>query len=202
MRTSRPIQPGRTKKHKVNKVYNLRSRALTHGYNLRSKGSVEHMFLQLHESLILLNKIRVNKLMVDIYFTQMGYKKGVKLHGDVAIKPTISEIQQLDDKRVFEPVLASCLTPEQKRLTLRAITLIQEKNCGIKGRTVADGRTQRGYVSKEESVRVSKAQSALLYACIYILLFRMFCPDRIVATHRCENIYIYYFYYYYTECSL
>jgi hypothetical protein len=81
-----------------------------------------------------------------VMMTQMSAKKGLKLHGVKAAEAIVAEFQQLHDKQVFMPRQYNSLTPEQRRKSLRAITLVTEKRSGkIKGRTVADGRTQRAY---------------------------------------------------------
>ena len=51
------------------------------------------------------------------------------------------------------PKNANNLSPREKRKTLRALNLIKEKRNGnIKGRTCADGISQRQYLKQDESV--------------------------------------------------
>jgi hypothetical protein len=51
----------------------------------------------------------------------------------------------------------------QKRAALRAISVIKEKRCGkIKGRTVADGRSQRALYTKEETTLPTASTDALM----------------------------------------
>ena len=118
--------------------------------------------------------------------TQMSAKKGIKKHGQVAIEAIISEFQQLDDKRVLEPKLAANIDPQEKRKALRAITLIKEKRTGkIKGRTVADGRSQRDYISSEDSSSPTVSIEAL-----YISLAIDANEGRDVATCDVEGAYL------------
>ena len=75
----------------------------------------------------------------------------------------MKEYSQLDDLDVFEPMEARHLTKEQMAKALRSITVVKEKRCGrIKGRTVADGRDQRPYTTKEESSSPTVATDSLL----------------------------------------
>ena len=62
------------------------------------------------------------------------------------------EYVQLKDMQVTGFIRCDDLSAEQKRRALRVINLIKEKRNGVlKGRTVADGRGQRGYVTREEA---------------------------------------------------
>ena len=89
---------------------------------------------------------------IDDPHKQMYAKQGIKRFGDGAIKALIKDFLQLIDLTVFEGILASELTLEQRRGALHALNLIKMKRNGtIKGRTVADGRKQRDLYSKEET---------------------------------------------------
>ena len=76
--------------------------------------------------------------------TQMSARAGLRKHGQAAKEALMDEFAQLEDLSVYEPVDATTLTKAQRTATLRAINLIKEKRSGkLKGRTVADGRSQR-----------------------------------------------------------
>ena len=63
----------------------------------------------------------------------------------------MTEYTQIDDKNVFETLMASKLSRNEKRKALRMIALLKKKRCGkIKGRAVADGSRQRVYTKKDE----------------------------------------------------
>ena len=63
--------------------------------------------------------------------------------------------------------MASELTATQKREALRAINLIKEKKCGkLKGRTCADGSTQRKYFTKEQKSSPTVSTDALMLSII------------------------------------
>jgi hypothetical protein len=75
----------------------------------------------------------------------MSAKAGIRKHGKNAEATLMAEFAQLEAFDVYEPVHASFLTRAQRRTAaLRATGLIKEKLCGkLKGRTVADGKSQR-----------------------------------------------------------
>ena len=82
----------------------------------------------------------------------MQAKTGIEKHGQRAVAAIMKEYMQLTSMEVMGVLRYDNLTHEQKKKALRAINLIKEKRNGIlKGRTVADGRGQRGYVAKQES---------------------------------------------------
>ena len=63
----------------------------------------------------------------------------------------MKEFSQLDNKQVFKPKVVEELSASQRNNALNLITMIKEKRDGkIKGRACADGRKQRGYISKDE----------------------------------------------------
>jgi len=87
-----------------------------------------------------------------LVFNQMSAKAGLKKHGERAWKALLKELRQLKDLDVFKAVHASSLTEKQKREALREITVLKEKRDNtLKGRTCADGRSQRGRYPKEET---------------------------------------------------
>ena len=69
----------------------------------------------------------------------------------------------MEDLNVYKPMHASALPPAQRQGALRAITLVKEKRCGrLKGRTVADGRKQRGLYEKSQTASPTVAADALM----------------------------------------
>jgi hypothetical protein len=76
--------------------------------------------------------------------TQMSVASGIKTYGKPAAEAILKEFCQLHDKGVLDPKMATTLTTQQKKGSLRAINLIKEKRSGeLKGRTCADGSVQR-----------------------------------------------------------
>jgi hypothetical protein len=95
--------------------------------------------------------------------TQMTAQAGIKKHGSKAIDALLAEFCQLDDKAVFNPMIATELTSEQKRAALRAVNLIKEKRCGkLKGLTCADGRPQQGLYDKQQTASPTVSTDALM----------------------------------------
>jgi hypothetical protein len=89
---------------------------------------------------------------VETCFTQMSAKKGIRTYGERAVAAMLKEYKQLHDMAVFGPQPHNSLTNQEKSRALRAVNLITKKRCGkIKGRTCANGRSQRNYITKEES---------------------------------------------------
>ena len=68
------------------------------------------------------------KHLVGIIMTQMTEKAGIRKHGKDAVAVSYDEFFQLDDKTVFEGVMVTELSRKQKRLALRAISLIKKKD--------------------------------------------------------------------------
>ena len=114
-----------------------------------------------------MNEVRPTRLvfkhLTSIILTQISAKAGIKKHGKSAIDVLYDEFSQLDDKTVFDGVMVSDLTSQQKRKALRTINIITEKKCGkLKGRTVADGSTQRDLYSKSETASPTISNDTLL----------------------------------------
>ena len=89
---------------------------------------------------------------VGTCMTQMSAKQGIKKFGSLAIDAMAKEYAQLEGLGVFVPVHKRNMTKETIKGALQVIDLIKEKRCGrIKGRTVVDGRGQRGNYTKLET---------------------------------------------------
>ena len=96
-------------------------------------------------------------------FQQMSLNKGIKLFGDRAIKGMTKELRQLHMRDSFIPRKKKDLTKKQWASRCEAVNLIKEKKSGeIKGRCCADGRSQRNYISKEESASPTVATESVL----------------------------------------
>jgi len=95
---------------------------------------------------------KLHRSIVGTCMTQMSAQKGIKVYGRRALTAMAREYSQLDDLSVFRPHHRNELSKEQRESTLNVIDLIKEKRCGkIKGRTVVDGRGQRGNYEKNET---------------------------------------------------
>jgi hypothetical protein len=79
----------------------------------------------------------------------------------------LTELQQLYDRDVMEPVHTSDLTSWERKGALRYLMFLKEKRCGqIKGRGCADGRPQREHMTKEETSSPTVANEALMLTCV------------------------------------
>jgi hypothetical protein len=102
-----------------------------------------------------------------LIMSQMTAQAGIKKHGDRAIEALLAEFCQLDDKSVFQPREASSSTIKQKSDALRAINLIKEKRCGkLKGRTCADGRSQKGLYDKQHTTSPTVSTDGLMVSLV------------------------------------
>jgi len=92
------------------------------------------------------------KYVTGLIFNQMSAKACLKKHGERAWKALLKELCQLKDLDVFKAVHASTLTEKQKKEVLREICVLKEKRDGeLKGRTCAEGRSQHGQYTKEQT---------------------------------------------------
>ena len=93
-----------------------------------------------------------HKLSVQVIFNQMTANRGIQLFGEKVIAEILQEYRQLYNMDVFARVNTNELTRDQRHKAIRAIILIKEIRCGkIKGRTCADGSSQRSYIPMEEA---------------------------------------------------
>ncbi|GFH50261.1 hypothetical protein CTEN210_06737 [Chaetoceros tenuissimus] len=98
---------------------------------------------------------------------QMSAKKGIEMFGEEAVEALFKELAQLVDMTTFKPRKAEDLTRAQKRAALRAINLIKRKRCGkLKGRTVANGKQQRGRYDKSKTASPTATLEAILMTCM------------------------------------
>lgn len=89
--------------------------------------------------------------------------KAIKLYGDRATEAAKKEMRQLHNRIAFRPVHPEDLTKEELKYAMESLIFLTEKRSGeIKARTCADGSTQRGYISKEESTSPTAATDSVL----------------------------------------
>jgi len=108
--------------------------------------------MQTHSQTGTYNREDLHQVAVGTCMTQMSARQGIKAYGRRAIDAMAKEYSQLEELNVFAPVFKQHLKPEVRKNALQVIDLIKEKRCGrIKGRTVVDGRGQRGKYNKSET---------------------------------------------------
>ena len=84
---------------------------------------------------------------VEMVFTQLTLKAALKTWGNDARAAAKSEMKQLHWRNSFKPVRLRDLTERQKQTILESHIIMKQKRTGeIKGRTVAGGNKQRGYI--------------------------------------------------------
>ena len=85
-------------------------------------------------------------------FTQYSVRKGIKLFEEAAIIVVKEELQQLESRKVMEPIDGTEMTWEENRVCLQYLMFLKQKRSGrIKGRGCADVQKQREFITKEES---------------------------------------------------
>jgi hypothetical protein len=107
-------------------------------------------------------------------FAQLSAKKGIERYGREAELKLIDEFKQLMEYKTFHGRDASTLTYEQRRGAANMINLIEEKtnrghtpeNPVIKGRSVFNGRVQRGLYTKEETASPTVSQDSFFLTSI------------------------------------
>jgi Reverse transcriptase (RNA-dependent DNA polymerase) len=94
----------------------------------------------------------IHKAITGLLFTQMFAAKGIKIHGQAAFNALRKEFKQFKAMDILEPLDCFTLSDQLKSEALRPINIIKEKRNGIlKGRTCANGSTQRGKFPKEDT---------------------------------------------------
>jgi hypothetical protein len=107
-------------------------------------------------------------------FAQLSAKKGIEKYGREAELQLIAEFRQLMEHKTFHGRKAENLTFEQRKKAVNMINLIEEKvnrghtpeNPVIKGRSVFNGRVQRGLCTKEETASPTVSEDAFFLTSI------------------------------------
>ena len=116
----------------------------------------------------------MEKYLTGVVFAQMSAKKGIQKYGREAELKLIAEFKQLLDYGTFHGKRAEDLTFEQRKGAARMINLIEEKinrghtdeNPVIKGRSVFNGKVQRGLYTKEETASPTVSKDAFFLTSI------------------------------------
>ena len=100
---------------------------------------------------------------VELILTQLTLKAAIKMWGDEAKIAAEAEMKQLHWRNSFRPVRWSELTDKQRQTVLESHIFMKQKRTGeIKGRTVAGGNKQRGYIDKEDSSSPTVATESVI----------------------------------------
>ena len=109
------------------------------------------------------NEQEIDPRMVGIIMTQLTLKAAIKMWSNDAKIAAESEMKQLHWRNSFRPVKWCELRSEQKQTILESHIFMKMKRTGeIKGRTVAGGNKQRGYIDKEESSSPTVATESVI----------------------------------------
>ncbi len=112
---------------------------------------------QYHEILNTCSKTEYN--FVQTY----SIKQAIRKFGDTGKEAAVDEIKQLHGRGVFKPIHPNDITPSEKKKVMGSHTFVVEKRDGRKkGRTVADGSTQRSYVDKDDAASPTASTEAVL----------------------------------------
>jgi hypothetical protein len=84
---------------------------------------------------------------------------GLKLFGKAGADKVVEELKQIEIRKVFKPKKASDLTNAQKRASLEYLMYLMQKR--FKARGCADGRKQRLYKTKQETLSPTVTTEAL-----------------------------------------
>jgi hypothetical protein len=110
--------------------------------------------------------IGFNNMMVNNHYSFVetySLKRGLKKFGKQGYDAAYNEMKQLHDRAVFVPRRVSELTQQEKRRAMESLIFLTEKRDGrIKGRTCANGSTQRGYINKEDAASPTAMTESIL----------------------------------------
>ena len=110
-----------------------------------------------HESIVIARIIETLKLQFMMKKgtsngQQYLLQKGLKKFGKAGHEAAFSELDQLHQRVVFEPIDVKKLTAQERRRAQEALMFLTQKRCGkIKGRMVFNGKPTRAWLSREES---------------------------------------------------
>jgi len=98
-----------------------------------------------------------------IFAQVFGLSQGPKKFGDKGEKAAHDEMKQLHDRKCFKPIDINTISTEARKKAMRSHMLLTEKRDGrIKGRAVADGSTQRTWITKDEAASPTVAMESTL----------------------------------------
>ena len=105
----------------------------------------------------------VDPRVIQTVMTQLTLKAAIKTWGNDAVIAAESEMKQLHWRNSFRPVKWNDLNERQRSMILESHIFMKMKKTGeIKGRTVAGGNKQRGYIDKEESSSPTVATESVI----------------------------------------
>ena len=101
-----------------------------------------------HINMVLCKKEHKHHSFVETY----SLKRGIKTFGKRAEEGAAHEMQQLHKRTAFAPINVANITPKERSRAMESFIFLVEKRDGrIKGRTVANGNSQRPYTAKVDT---------------------------------------------------
>jgi hypothetical protein len=70
-------------------------------------------------------------------------------------------MKQLHDRIAFRPVDVNDLSTKERQQALESFFLVEKRDVKVKGRTCANGSTQRGYINKEDAASPTVATESI-----------------------------------------
>jgi hypothetical protein len=84
-------------------------------------------------------------------------KSGLKKFGERGETAATSEMRQLHERAVFEPIRVDDMTQlERKRAMESLIFLVKKRDGRVKARTCANGSTQRAYMERDNAASLQQ----------------------------------------------
>ena len=129
-------------------------------YSIESAKIIAHCMH--HWNQVLTDKHHQHHAFVETF----SLKRGIKAFGDKATAAAHKEMKQLHERTVFLPIHVSKLSQRERQRAMKSILFLVEKRDGtIKGRTVADGSTQRSFMGKEEAASPTVLTESIKLTC-------------------------------------
>ena len=99
---------------------------------------------------------------------QYGFRKGLTVFGGPGYDATVKELDEnLIGRDVIQMLDPKLVTYDMFQMSLSYLMFLKRKRCGkIKARGCADGRSQRGYITKDESSSPTVKTQALMCSCL------------------------------------
>jgi hypothetical protein len=108
-----------------------------------------------------------NTGMDALIMTQYTMKQVLKQLGQRGVDALITELRQLDTRKLLDSIHGRLLSKEDKRKTLNHLKFLKEKRTSIiKGRGCADGCKQQSLITKENASSPTVSLESLLLTCV------------------------------------
>ena len=97
------------------------------------------------------------------FVQQFILKEGLKRFGERGKRAATKEVDQLDQRNCFRPILVSELTPAERKKAMVALMFLCEKRDGTcKGRMVYNGKPTREWLSREDSASPTASLESIM----------------------------------------